>query len=1222
MLRRISSCVVPLLVVLATGTSFLLGPRAFAQTDTATLSGTVTDTSGAIVPGVIVNVTNSAIGLKQTGASSSEGIYAIPRLPAGTYTLTVKHPGFAPYEMRNIVLQLAAHVVLDLKLTVGDIKEAITVSADAGQIQLKLESGERSESITNRQIRDVSLPGRNLFYLMQTIPGVVSGGGWASINVNGSRDTMKEMTIDGAPNVITGANNSLNVSFDPEVVGEMKMLTANFQAEYGKAGSAFVQMTTRSGTKQFHGGLRYFRRDGALNANGFFRNMQGLPRSTYRYNYYGYDIGGPVIVPGTRFNKERNKLFFFWSQEYYRQATPASTNNIYVPTPAERGGDFSKSVDGNGNPITIKDPLTGSPFPGNLIPKGRLYTYGPNILSFLPMPNTTMGGYRYNYSSTGATTYPHREDILRIDYNIDDKTRFSARMISNTGDNASTYGGTFNFAWNFPLAKFGQTNTPVNLSFSLVRTFTPTLTNEFTFAQGRRNLRADPSEKSMFRSTYGIDFPLLFPDAPGADFLPNFSFGGIANRPAPSVAIYSLPRVADDNTTNITDNLMKISGRHMFKVGVFVQHDYFGTDSPIVTNPAIDFSNNANNPLNTGDPYANALLGIFSSYRQANTQIRTLAVLNNVEPYLQDTWKITRRLTLDVGLRLSWIAPQHSINKAGNYFVPSMYDPSKAVRLYTPVLVGGARRAVDPANRPATPTVQNTLPNAYIGLIVPGSGDPYNGIQQEKNGYYPGGFKNRGVQWGPRFGFAYDPSGNGKMVIRGGYGISYDRVQGNVMINNINTIPAVRTPQLLYGYLRDLPTSSGYLAPQSLGTFPSDAKIASVQSFSLGIQRNIGFGTVIDVAYVGTLGRHLAQGYLMNNTPYNLTFQREAQDASLYPGGVVPDVQAGLQPAYARAGLKFNGANALPANFLRPYPGYSDVNYKYFGGSSNYNSLQVSAKRSISRGLTFTVAYTWSKAFDTTDDDFGSGNVYDTRRYNYKLSGFDRTHTLVVNYVYDVPKIPTNFAGGRVANVVVNNWHVSGMSQYSSGAPAELGLGITGINSGQRILGTYSISPLLYRYAGAPGKSGNLLLNPDAYYVPDIADIGPYPRTYLRQPSWVNHDISVYKDILLGPERKRYLQLRLEMFNAFNSTQFSNINMGTQLVTAGGAIGNAIFADYPNVKITNNLRPAGSTALLGQFFGEYSGAQRRAGDPTRREAVFLTKSRHRQAAASALAGML
>ena len=370
-------------------------------------------------------------------------------------------------------------------------------------------------------------------------------------------------------------------------------------------------------------------------------------------------------------------------------------------------------------------------------------------------------------------------------------------------------------------------------------------------------------------------------------------------------------------------------------------------------------------------------------------------------------------------------------------------------------------------------------------------------------------------------------------------------------------------------------------------------KLPNVQSASLSIQRNIGFGTVIDVAYVGTFGHHLLQETNLNTVPYFTTFQARAQDPSLYTttNGVVPAVEPGLPAAYSKAGFNFSGSKALPANFLAPYVGWGSINDYAFFGSSNYNALQVSARRRISKNLTFNAAYTWSKAFGTASADFGLDNPYNTRAYNYGLETYDRTHLLSVNYVYNLPK-PARFVGNsRVAKAVLDNWELAGITMYSSGAPYQMTLSINGVNAGQTMLGTYTLSPNLYRVGGAPGPSGGLQINPNAYSVPAIGDIGPYPNTYLRQPSWSNHDVSIYKNIPLGGDGKRYIQLRLEMYNMPNHTEFSSVNSSVQLTAPNGVIGSGIFASYPNVAITNNVRPAGSTAPLGQFFGEYNGAR-------------------------------
>lgn len=563
-----------------------------------------------------------------------------------------------------------------------------------------------------------------------------------------------------------------------------------------------------------------------------------------------------------------------------------------------------------------------------------------------------------------------------------------------------------------------------------------------------------------------------------------------------------------------------------------------------------------------------------------------------MEAYVQDTWRVTSRLTLDYGLRIAYIPPQYNDLNADSVFVPELYDQKKAVRLFIPILVGNQRRAVDPGNLPSVPTVANTFPSPYIGLIVPNSGDPLNGIVQTgKNGYPRGGIDDRGVHWGPRFGFAYNVSGSARTVIRGGFGIAYDRVQTNLILPMVVMPPNTLIPQLFYGNLADLPTTSGTLSPVNVSGISKTGKLPTVYSFSIGVQRNIGSGTVVDAAYVSTLSRHLFQARNLNTVPYFTTFQRFAQDTTQF-GGTVPAVEPNLPAAYSKAGFNFSGARALPANFLRPYPGFGEITYDEAIGSSNYNSLQVKVTRRVGHGLTFGIAYTFSKAFDTGDFDFTGNHPYNTRAYDYKLANFDRTHTFVANYIYDVPSLARFMGNNRVAKFVLGDWQVSGISQYYSGTPFDLSPGISGVNTAQRMTGSYQLSPLMYRVAGTDAAGGGLAVNPAGFYSPGVGDVGPYPHTYLRNPGFWNSDISIFKNFPIGARDKgRLVQLRLEMFNAFNQTEFSSINTGTQLINGAGVTGANIFNDFTNVKITNNLRPAGSAAALGQFFGEYNGAR-------------------------------
>src|SRR6266498_2443853 len=362
-----------------------LAGRASAQS-AGSITGAVKDTSGAVLPGATVTLASPAIGVTRNTNSDPKGVFVALQLPPGTYTVRVELSGFKTFEKGSIILPTASKVnVGDILLEVGRLSEVVSVEADVGRLQIQSESAERSDLVTNKQLRDLALNGRNITDLFKTIPGVVAGGTITSstvqnvvgqFNVNGTRSNQHEYTLDGVTNLNLGNNTGALVSVNPDALQEVKILTSNYQAEYGRASGGYIALTTRSGTNQFHGGARYFRRHDSLNADTFFNNARGgadkgFPRPLYRYNFYGWDFGGPVIIP--KLVNGRNKLFFFISQEYYRQLVPqAASINILVPTAAERAGDFSKSVDGTGRAINIIDPTTGQPFPGNIIPSTRI----------------------------------------------------------------------------------------------------------------------------------------------------------------------------------------------------------------------------------------------------------------------------------------------------------------------------------------------------------------------------------------------------------------------------------------------------------------------------------------------------------------------------------------------------------------------------------------------------------------------------------------------------------------------------------------------------------------------------------------------------------------------------------------------------------------------------------------------------------------------------------
>ncbi len=1182
-----------------------------AQTVTATINGSTTDPSGAIVPGARIAATNILTGLKVEAVSSDDGHYVLPLLPAGRYTMTIQKTGFKPATVEEFVLELGDRRELNIQLTLGTQSESVTVTTDAAQVQMKTESGERSEVITHRQINDIAMNGRNTFDLLKFVPGInstqngaVESDSASAWNINGTRVTDKQMTVDGVSNVIEGAQNRVQVTMNPDAVSEVQVLTSNFQAEYGKAGGAVIQYTSRGGTKQYHADARFFHRHDDLNANNFFSNTTGLPRAVYRYNYVGYDVGGPIPIPHSNYNRSHDKLFFFFNQEYFLQALPSAAQYIQVPTAAERAGNFAASVDGNGNPILVVDPLstgtcsgtTHACFPSNMIPASRISPLGLQLLNIIPLPNQAgaAGGSHYNYGSQQSGNDHRREDVLRIDWNASDKIRISGHYIDTHDDNSNPSTATVgpaNIFFNWPLTQLTTQYRPKNVSLNVISSISPSLLNETTFGYSTAWTNVTGSTTAFARKTYGVTLPLIFPNTDQSNIIPSLTFGSLPNQTLPTFSgLTSLPNLIPNPVYTLSTAFTKNYSGHNIKAGLAYLHSRF--DSPALstnTNGTAGFANDAQNAFNTGDPFSTALLGYYDTFSQSNKGVFTSGAYNNIEFYLQDNWKVSKHLTLDYGMRMSFIPPQHDLLNQEAAFNPSQFSFAQAQRLYAPVLVSGQRRAVDPANVPAQLTVADTFPTSYIGLIVPGSGNPTDGIVTRKGGLEPGAINNRGIQWGPRFGFAYALGNDSKTVIRGGFGISYDRIQFNVLNRYTQGFPNSIPTTLYYGALSDIGSQSGVVGPPAGQSAATDGHVPNTYSDSIGIQRKVGWGTVLDVAYVGTLGRHLAQAYNLNNIPYLTTFQRSAQDASLFPGGVTPAVEANLPAVYSKAGFNFSGTNALPANFLRPYPGYGAITYTEFTGSSNYNSLQVNLKRQTYRGLTFGGAYTYSKCLDTASADFGATNPYNTRAYNYGLCAWDVTSTLAIYYVYDLPKASRFLGGGRVARTAVDGWQISGVSVYYAGIPNALAITINGINTGQRITGTYDLTPGFYRVAGAPMSTANSQINPAAFVPQTVGDTGPTPQTYLRLPGYVNHDLSIFKNVPIWGER--HLQFRVEMFNVFNHTEFMGVNSGTQLVTSSGAIGNSVFGSYPNVSVTNNLRPSGSTSPLGSYFGEYNAAR-------------------------------
>jgi hypothetical protein len=1103
----------------------LFGISLGAAGQQATMLGTVTDSSGGALANVNVTITNLESGAAKVIQTNGDGQYVAPELNIGHYSVKAEATNFKTVQRQNVALQVGDRVRIDFQMEVGGIQETVTVEADSVRVQT--DSGEQSSVITGQQISQLSVSGRSMYQLAALVPGASSQigaggmsagevntpvGGDASVEFNGLRQNHNIYLLDGGEDDDRGGAGGMSIAPSSDAIAEFRTLTSNYSADYGLSSAGTMSMVLKSGTRTFHASAWEFNRNDAFDARNYF-NPYPQKVAKLRLNVFGFNAGGPVTL-GKFYNPDRKRTFFFYNQEWRRLIQGGLTNQP-VPDPTTYGGNFgaqtinvpgasevSGAVLGRNCPggVLPAGIVQGQPFPDNTIPTCMI---SPNATSLLnagifPAPNTVGADGKPTFIGGNDSPTNLTEEVVRIDHNFSSKWsifgHFIAEQVSQgfgvsqwSGANVPTVGDTFS-----------------NPSYSAVvratNTINSTLLNEIAFNYNGNRINITPYAGSGLKSLslpedYDSTHSRLFTGPNNMNRIPNIDLNGAIGSHF-EISSWPWHNVADDY--QVRDDVSWARGAHQLKIGASwalykkVQ-DLFGQ-----TQGSFNYDGTF-----TGSDFADYLLGTAKNYNELAVQDHGL--WNNVSwaTYFQDDWRMNKNLTLNLGVRWDGIPHTYEANDRMGNFYPELYDRTKAAIL----LPDGT---ISP-NSPGLGSSPNPILKG-VPLYLNGIGTP------EHNGVPKGLVNNHWATFGPRLGFAYDIMGNGKTVIRGGFGMMYERIQGNDMYNAGANIPfslnvtnnsvTMENPSILLatGSAANRPINPAAITGLAIDRYKQPVSF----QYSAGVQRQLNARSVLSIAYVGNQNR----------------YQNDYHQTNLPDESYLPELIAGKQ---------YTTAPGLP------YPGFQSINMSMNEANSHYNALQVDLNSQF-HGLTMRAYYTLSSTVDPTLGGGGGAdltnvsNPYLGWKYDSGPGGYDRTHNGAVNFIYDLPFLQRS--PNRLLKTMLGGWEISGIVTMTSGLPINPQL--TGGQSSNGLPNATN-RPDKVANVSYPHKAGEWF-DTKAFALPQVGQWGNAGFNSLRGPGRDNWNLSLFKSFPFSEDGTRRFEFRAESFNVWNHTEFDQVS--------------------------------------------------------------------------------